>query len=313
MKAPRGIIPPLVTPLSDRDRLDEEGLERLIEHLIAAGVDGIFVLGSSGEGPSLSWELRRAVVQKAARAIDGRVPLYVGILDSALGNAVDLAWFAADQGADAVVAAPPFYYPIDQRALRHWYVELAAVLPVPLVLYNIPSCTKTAIELETLLALTELENVIAIKDSSGDLRYLAAVVRLADRHRPDWTVLVGPEELLVQALNLGAHGGVPGGANLTPRLFVDLCRAWRAGDNTRLSTLCMLKQQLEDLYRIDDGPSGFLRGLKCALERTGLCAGGLAAPLEPLGRAQREQVERWLQSFPEPEYLPAVRAPVDEL
>src|SRR5690606_21546966 len=112
-----GIIPPLVTPLLDNDTLDSEGLELLIEHTVSAGVHGIFILGTTGEFASLSYKLRRELITQTCRLVNGRVPVLVGITDSAFAESVNLAVFAAGCGADAVVLAPPFYFAAAQPEL----------------------------------------------------------------------------------------------------------------------------------------------------------------------------------------------------
>src|ERR1700722_3121264 len=107
----RGIIPPVVTPLLGRDELDAAGLERLIEHMLAGGVHGLFLLGTTGEAPGLSYRLRREFIERACRQVAGRVPVLVGITDTAFVEALNLARFAAEAGAQALVLAPPFSYP----------------------------------------------------------------------------------------------------------------------------------------------------------------------------------------------------------
>ena len=165
----QGIIPPLVTPLADRDALDEAGLARLIERQLAGRVGGLFVLGTTGEGPSLSEHLRREMIAETARLVAGKVPIFVGITDTSLVDAIHLAQFALNHGAAAVVAAPPFYFPAGQTELQHWFLELAEALPLPLLLYNMPSCVNISIEPDTLAILLKHENIVGLKDSSGDL------------------------------------------------------------------------------------------------------------------------------------------------
>lgn len=301
----RGIIPPLVTPLADRDALDPGGLERLVERLVAAGVHGLFVLGTTGEGPSLSHRLRAEMVRRTAGLLGGRLPLYVGITDTSLVEALDLGRVAAEAGAAAVVAAPPFYFPAGQTELRHWFDCLLADLPLPLVLYNMPGCTKIAIEPETVAALLGRERVVGLKDSSGDLAYFETVVALAARERPGWPVLVGPEHLLARTLALGGAGGVAGGANLVPGLFVAWHGAIRRGDAAAADELEDQVGELQKLYRIGKYGSAFLKGVKCALELTGVCPGRLAAPFDAFLPPERARVSAWLREFPAPHWLPA--------
>src|SRR5215831_1347770 len=115
MKLPlTGIIPPMVTPLLGRDELDAPGLERLIEHIVAGAVNGLFILGTTGEGPSLSYRLRRELIDRVCRQVKHRVPVLVGITDTAFVESVNVARHAAETGADAVVVAPPYYMPEGQ-------------------------------------------------------------------------------------------------------------------------------------------------------------------------------------------------------
>ena len=291
-----GIIPPLATPLQDRDSLDLPGMERLIQRQVDAGIHGLFVLGTTGEGPGLSQKLRRDVIAESAR-LCGDVPLYVGITDTSLVDAIRLAQVAADHGAAAVVAAPPFYFPAGQTELRHWFTELADGVPLPLLLYNMPSCTHIDIEQESLTALIDHPNIIGLKDSSGDLNYLGQAVQLASNKRPGWPVLVGPEALLIEAMKLGAVGGVTGGANLVPSLFTSLYSAIIAADEREASRLQSIVVELQQLYGFGKYGSSYLKGLKCALELAGLCSGRLAVPYDAFKAPERERVQTWLNDF----------------
>jgi 4-hydroxy-tetrahydrodipicolinate synthase len=138
----RGIIPPLLTPLSDQDSLDVGGFERLVHHVISGGAHGLFVLGTTGEGPGLSRELQLEVVRRSCEWAAGKVPVLVGITNAAYVESIRLARAAADAGAAAVVAAPPFYFRYSQSDLLAYVKQLARELPLPLVLYNMPQCTK---------------------------------------------------------------------------------------------------------------------------------------------------------------------------
>ena len=159
----------MITPLLDDNTLDLAGLERLVEHLLAGGVHGIFILGTTGEGPSLSQALRRQTIEATVRQVAGRIPVLVGITDTSIVESVYLAQFAADAGANAVVSSAPHYFRIAQPELLDYFQQLVKNLPLPLVLYNMPTLTKVNFELETVTQMLSWENVIGIKDSSGDL------------------------------------------------------------------------------------------------------------------------------------------------
>src|SRR5215469_2150267 len=172
MRSPlTGIIPPMVTPLRNRDALDIAGLEKLLEHLLSSGVSGVFILGTTGEGPSLSYRLRRELIERVCKQSQGRAPIFVGVTDTAFVESVNIARHAADFGASAVVAAPPYYMPEGQPELQEWLDHLVLEMPLPLFLYNMPPLTKVSYELETVRRALEHPRIIGLKDSSGDLNY----------------------------------------------------------------------------------------------------------------------------------------------
>lgn len=286
-----GIIPPLVTPLKDRDTLDTSGLERVIEHVIAGGVHGLFMLGTTGEGPSLSYRLRRELISATCRQVRHRVPVLVGITDTAFVESVALARHAADTGADAVVIAPPYYMPEGQPELREYLEHLLAELPLPLFLYNMPPLTKVPFELETVRWAMDQTRIVGIKDSSGSMSYFNRVRELLAL-RPDWSLLVGPEDLLAESLLLGAHGGVSGGANIFPKLYVELCAAALRGDVERTRALHGVVMQITGrLYYVGKHASAVIKGIKCALACLGVCEDFMAEPFHRFREPERKQIE----------------------
>ena len=298
MKSPlTGIIPPMVTPLCARDELDAAGLEKLLEHILAGGVSGVFILGTTGEGPSLSYRLRRELIERVCKQVNRRAAVLVGVTDTAFVESVRLARHAADCGADAVVAAPPYYMPEGQPELQEWLDHLVPELPLPLFLYNMPPLTKVSYELETVRHALDHPRIIGLKDSSRDMNYFKNVVGFL-KQRPDWTVLIGPEEKLLDALQLGGHGGVNGGANLFPKLYVRLCEAFRSGDLARARALQDEGKRIGDsLYRIGKHPSAVIKGIKCALACLGICDDFMAEPFHRFRAEERERVKRRLQEI----------------
>jgi 4-hydroxy-tetrahydrodipicolinate synthase len=291
-----GIIPPLVTPLSDRDALDEYALQRLIEHVIAGGVRGVFILGTTGEGPSLSYRLRREMITQTCEITAERVPVFVGVTDTAFAESIDLSLIAADAGADAVVVAPPYYLPTSQAELAGYVERLAAELPLPMFLYNMPRLTKVWFDVETVRRLASLTNILGVKDSSGDLDYFTRLVTLRNQHRPDWSLLVGPEHLLVETLERGGDGGVNGGANVFPELFVGCYDAWIAADTTRAATLRNQIDDFQQLYAVGQETSRFIKATKCALSLLDICDDQMAEPFERFGPREREAIRRVVET-----------------
>jgi dihydrodipicolinate synthase/N-acetylneuraminate lyase len=281
----------MVTPLRNRDELDVAGLEKLLEHNLAGRVSGIFILGTTGEGPSLSYRLRRELIERVCKQTGNRAPIFVGVTDTAFAESVNLARHAADFGASAAVVAPPYYMPEGQPELQEWLDHLVPELPLPLFLYNMPPLTKVSYELETVRRAIDNPRIIGFKDSSGDLNYFKNVAALL-KQRPDWSLLIGPEDKLFEALRLGGHGGVSGGANLFPKIYVKFCDAFRAGDLARAQELQQLIQRIgTSLYRVGKHPSTIIKGIKCTLACMGICDDFMAEPFHRFRHTERELLQ----------------------
>ncbi|MHB8971410.1 MAG: dihydrodipicolinate synthase family protein [Pirellulaceae bacterium] len=291
-----GIIPPLVTPLTDRDTLDEPGLQRLVEHVIAGGVQGIFILGSTGEAPSLSYRLRCQMIERTCQLVQRRVPVLVGITDTAFVESLHVARIAGEAGADAVVLATPYYFPAGQTELLAYVLHLTRELPLPVMLYNMPSLTKVWFEIDTLRQLAEVDSILGMKDSSGDLDYFRQLVSLRTL-RPDWSMLIGSESLLCEALDLGADGGVCGGANVLPQLFVRCYEAAVRGERAQAAALIAEIVDFQEIYTIGKYASRFIKATKSALSLLGICSDFMAEPFNHFLPPQRRQVREVLRRF----------------
>lgn len=285
----RGVVPPLVTPLLETEALDRAAHARQIERVMDGGVAAVFALGSTGEAPSLSLELRREVIAATCRYVQGRVPVLVGITDASPAHSRALAHAAADAGAQAVVLSVPYYFPPDQAELEALARRIARESPLPVFLYNIPQFTKTAFEVPTVRRLADEPRIVGIKDSSGDLAYFRELTAIA-RDRADWTVLMGSDELLAAGIAAGGHGGVNGGALVWPRLFVDLCAAALARDANGIARLQPQVESFSRIYRVSSHSAGVFKAVKCALALLGVCHERMAAPLLPLSVSEREQI-----------------------
>ena len=285
----RGIVPPMITPLKSHDTLDVEGLERLVEHIVGGGVHGLFILGTSAEAPNLSYRLRREVIARVCRQVDGRLPVLVGVTDTSLTETLDLAHAAAEAGASGVVLAPPYYFPVNQTELIRYVRHVVAEIALPLVLYNMPKMTKVTFEPQTVRQLLDVPGIVGLKDSSRDMDYFLAV-REVTRQRPDWSLLVGFEHMLIDTLRAGGDGGVLAGANLSPRLLVELYEAVVGNCEQRIEEI---QQQLaiqRRIYTLGDSVLAAIQGIKCALSLRGICADQMTSPFDCLSPDQRRQV-----------------------
>jgi 4-hydroxy-tetrahydrodipicolinate synthase len=291
-----GVVPPVPTPLTATGAVDEAALHRIFDHLAAGGAQGAFVLGSTGELASLDRAQRRAVIRGAVAAADGRLPVLVGIADTCPAASVDLARLALDLGADAVVAAAPYYYELSAGELRRHFHALLPRIELPVLLYNMPWLTGHVLDAATLRAAMEYPHLVGFKDSSGDLGYLREMIGIA-AVRPEVTVLVGNEYLYLAALELGAHGAVGGGGNLYPALLRALQDAFEAGD-TAAAALCQARVSRlgEQVFGVTGRPTSGFAAIKAGMACLGLCEPHMAPPLTACSAAQMEVLRRVLAS-----------------
>lgn len=291
-----GIIPPLVTPLLEPDRLDRPAVARLIDKLISAGVSGIFTLGTTGEGPALSTRLKREMVAAVCEAVRGRVRVLVGVSDPSFAESLALADHAARCHADAIVATPFLYFSPRQVDVVEYFRRLSEAAPLPVMLYDMPSCARASISWEAAAACTELPRVIGIKDSSGSLESFRRLLDLRI-DRPDWSFLIGPELYTAEAVLAGGDGSVSGGANLLPELFVELYDAAEAKDLVRIEEAQERARCLSRLYQIGNDSLSGIRGLKCALALRGECRDVLASPYAAADESFRARVREVLEEL----------------
>jgi dihydrodipicolinate synthase/N-acetylneuraminate lyase len=286
----RGIIPPLVTPLIDNDTLDTAGLERLIEHTIGGGIHGLFILGTTGEFASLSYKLRNELIRQTCKIVNGRLPVLVGISDSAFSESLHLAGSASDCGADAVVLTPPYYFAPGQPELLEYLKRIMVQMPLPMFIYNMPVHTKVVFEPDTVRAAANIPGIIGMKDSSSNLAYFKQI-QYALRDRNDFTFMVGPEEFMSEFVLTGGHGGVNGGANLFPKLYVNLYNASVNRDfDTILSLQKIVMQISSTIYKVGHYGSSYLKGVKCALSVMGICSDFMAEPFHRFKEPERSKI-----------------------
>jgi len=288
-----GVIPPLVTPLTEDEEVEAAAVGPVIEHVLAGGVHGVFILGTMGEGATLDDERRSTMARAAVEAVAGRVPVIAGVIETSTRRAAATAGVLAQAGVDAlVVMAPCYYRHSDQAELLAHFRSVVEATDLPVVIYDNPHTTKNALTVESVQALAEHPQVVALKDSTGDITHFA---QLAHRFAgSDFALFQGDETQLDAALLLGADGIVVGMANLVPGVCVALYEAGRRGQRERAGEL------QEELLRLQRGlyhlrPRGFLQGMKTALSLLGLCQPWVTKPHLPLDQPQAERARELLK------------------
>ena len=286
----------MITPLKGNDELDREGAVRLTEHMLAGGVHALFLLGTTGEAQSLTYGVRYEFVELVCRQVAGRVPVLVGVTDTCIDESIRLAEHAKACGAVGVVAAAPYYFAPSQQELIEYYTALADALPLPLYLYNMPSHVKVFLEPGTVKKLADHPNIVGLKDSSANMTYFQTLL-YALGGREDFTLYVGPEELTGECVLMGAAGGINGGANMFPRLYVDMYNAAMAHDIDRVRQLQHVIMQISTtFYTVGKYGSSYLKGVKCALSLLGICDDYLAYPYSKFRAEERERIRQAIES-----------------
>lgn len=292
-----GIIVPMVTPFQENGEIDLNAVARLVEHLVGGGVHGIFILGTTGEAQSLSMDQRIELTRFVGEKLSGRVAFLVGVSDTSMEDSVNLAKVAHQAGADGVVATPPYYFAPSQSDMVAWFTALADASPLPVYMYNMPSHVKVNIDPDTVARLASHPNIKGLKDSSHNMTYFQTLSYLT-RNEEDFVLFVGPEEQTAQAVLLGGAGGVNGGANMFPELYVKSYNAAKEGD---LETVKKCQKSIlhiaTAIYTIGSGPSSYLQGLKGALELLGLCSRTLALPYTGMSNEKMPQLKAALDGI----------------
>ncbi len=270
----RGTIVALVTPFSG-GRLDEKALRDLIERCLADGVSGFVPCGSTGESATLSHAEHRRVVELTVEAVNGRAKVIAGTGSNSTTEAIDLTRHAKSVGADGALLISPYYNKPTQEGLFLHYEAVARAVDLPILVYNIPGRTAVNVLPKTVARLAEIDNIVGVKEASGNLQQIAEVVRLCG---PEFDVLSGDDALNLPILAVGGCGVISAGANLVPGDFVELCRVWDAGDVKRAQAIHARLLPLCDALALETNPIP----VKAALHLQGRISGEIRLPLTKL-------------------------------
>ncbi|MBD3376401.1 hypothetical protein GF406_15305 [candidate division KSB1 bacterium] len=287
----KGIVVPMVTPLTSDETLDVKAVEHLYEHLALGGVHGIFLLSTTGEGLCLTDKVRNDFCDHMVKINHKDIPLYVGISDTSTKRTIQNAHAVADKGFDIAVAHAPYYFPANnQDELIAFFESVATSSPLPVMIYNIPSTTQSALTLDSVSKLMQVENIIGIKDSSVDFVFLQYLIDLK-QDRPDFKILIGKSHFWAAGILAGADGGLDGISNVIPGKCVQLYNACI----NKEQTIFELQKTINHIWKIYDGHS-FLGGLKYTLYRQGLIQPHLSAPISPANEVERQNIENIIDS-----------------
>lgn len=296
----QGVVPPVVTPLTADFQVDYPSFTRVLEHLIGGGVHGLFVLGSTSEVVFHDEATRRRILEHAVKVANGRVPVLAGVIDPTTDRVIGHAKVAQSIGVDAVVVTAPFYARTSAPEVVDHFRYIREAIDVPVIAYDIPVCVHVKLDRASVVTLAREGTIAGLKDSSGDDgNFRFALLDLADR--PEIAMMTGSEIVCDTALAAGAHGIVPGLANVDPHGYVrlyDLCRQgdWAAA-RVEQERLCRLFEIVwVSLPRTSAGSAG-VGGFKTAMRRLGIIdTNVMARPQRALNDSEAAKVEAILQT-----------------
>lgn len=270
-----GVVPPIVTPYSADLSVDHHSLAALCQYQIAAGVDGLYPCGTTGEFAVLTTAERQAVAETVLGANAGRLPVYIQVGAITTAETIALARHAAASGADGIAVITPYFYAHDDAALRRHYLTVAeTIAPLPMYLYNLPARAGNAITPELAGRLfADAPNIVGMKDSAGNAENLRRFRALGRQ-----SILSGADGMNLLALRMGCDGMIPGNANADPEPFVTLYRRWRAGDE---AGAIAAQAHIDAVRRLMAGRSGIANFKAVLVARGVLRTAAVRPPLAP--------------------------------
>jgi 4-hydroxy-tetrahydrodipicolinate synthase len=292
-----GVVPALVTPFRNDERIDCSAWSLIIDALIAAGVDGLFAAGSQGEAYALDAEERLVALRFCKQAVAGRVTLYGNVGCTTTAATVQLATQAEAMGVDALVVVTPYYVQPTQQEIEEHFVEVCRSVRAPVLAYNFPFHGGVGLEAATLGRIAaRCENLVGVKDSSGSLELAVAYRNAAGR---PMAVFVGADNLVAAALEQGCVGTVNASANVAPKLYVDLYRAFHEGRHDEAARLQVLASELGATVGLHTFPSM----MKEAMNIAGLPAGPCRKPVGPVPPEARAKLASVLERLGSESFL----------
>jgi len=285
----KGALVAIVTPFKN-GKVDEKALRDLIEFQIANGTDGIIPCGTTGESPVLSHEEHDRVIEITVKAVNKRVPVIAGTGSNSTDEALRLTKHAYEVGADGALMVAPYYNRPTQEGLYQHYKLIAEKVPIPIIVYNIPSRTGVNITPETMARLSKIKNIVGTKEAAGSLRQMQDVISLCG---PDFVVLSGDDWFTYPLLLLGGHGIISVISNIAPADMAAMVDAFFAGDLKKAKALHFKMTPMIDALFIETNPAP----VKAALSLMGKIQYEVRQPLWKLSDANYEKLKKTMQNY----------------
>lgn len=285
----QGSMTAIVTPFKN-DRVDEKAFKGLIEFQIKNGADAIVPCGTTGESATLSYEEHERVVEVAIEAVNGRIPVIAGAGSNSTQETIMLTRHAEKAGADAALLITPYYNKPTQEGLYQHYKAVAEEVALPMILYNVPGRTGVNMLSETVARLSEIKNIVGIKEATGNLQQVSDTIEFAGK---GFVILSGDDFTTLPILSIGGHGVISVTSNIAPKEVSQMCKAFFEGDLAKAKKLHYKLQSLHRAMFLETNPIP----VKTALAMMGKIAEEFRLPLVKMGEANRKKLEKTLADY----------------
>ena len=285
-----GSIVALVTPMHPDGAIDWSALARLIEYHIESGTAGLGVVGTTGESPTLTVPEHCEVIRFAVEQAGGRIPVVAGTGGNSTHEAIELTVSAAEAGADYSLSVTPYYNKPTQQGLFEHFQAVARSVNLPIILYNVPGRTGCDLLNDTVVKLSQIDNIVAIKDATGDVARVAALIEAV----PDgFAVFSGDDATALELMRRGGQGNVSVTANIAARDMAAMCNLALTGEWEAAAEIDARLGELNDLLFIEANPIP----VKWVMAQRGMIEDGIRLPLTPLSEPCRGDLERALETY----------------
>lgn len=288
LKKYHGVVVPMVTPVKENGTLDTQAVERIIAFFAQAGVSPL-LMGTTGEGNSVSQKDGQLFVETAVKAAQGRITIYAGLTGNCFAEQLAQAEAYTHAGADVIVATLPTYYALTEEQMENYYRTLASSIKGPLMLYNILATTHMSIPVEVIRRLADHPNIVGLKDSERDLERMAQCIEIA-KGREDFCYFCGWAAQSAHSLELGGDGIVPSTGNFVPEMFQQLYEAAVKGDMATANRLQDETNEIAKIYQKDRTLGQSLTALKVMMQTKGLCEPWMLMPLTRLSAEEEKAI-----------------------
>ncbi len=286
----RGSIVAMITPFTEDGKIDKAGVEKLINFHIENGTDAILLAGTTGESATLTHDEHKELIKMGVEIAGGRIPIVAGTGSNSTAEALDLTRAAKEAGADAALLITPYYNKPTQKGMYLHFKKIAEEVDIPIILYNVPSRTGINLLPDTVAKLSEIPNIVAVKEASGNL---GQMVQIVSKVKEGFKLMSGDDQLLLPILSIGGTGVISVVANIIPKDMAQMIREWEAGNVQKAREMYYKMYPLAQAMFYETNPIP----VKTAAGLLGLPTGPLRLPLAPMDDANLERMKKAMRDY----------------